>query len=157
MNLLFYLFVILTVVGFDQYTKKLVTLFIAEGDEVSIIDGFFRLINTKNTGAAFSILQNQRLILIVAPIIFILICAFMIIKNRKKSKLLLISLSFIIAGGAGNLIDRIRLKYVVDFLDFNFGAYHYPTFNVADSFAVIGVILLIIYYIFIEKKKNEDN
>ena len=157
MNLIFYLFVILTIVGFDQYTKKLVTLFIAEGDEISIIDGFLRFINVKNSGAAFSILQNQRLILILFPIIFIIICIFFIIKNRNKSKLLLLSLSFIIAGGVGNLIDRIKFKYVVDFIDFNFGSYHYPTFNVADSFAVIGVILLLIYSIFFEKKKNENN
>ena len=159
MNLLFYLLLTLSIVGLDQYTKKLVVLIIEEGKEITIINNFLRFVNVKNYGAAFSILQNQRLILIIIPIIFIIGCVFMIIKNRNKSKLLLISLTFILSGAIGNLIDRIKLSYVVDFIDFNFGTYHYPSFNVADSFVTVGAVLLIIYLIFFDKKKkkNEDN
>lgn len=157
MNLLFYLFITLTIVGLDQYTKKLVTLFITDGKEINVIDGFFRFINTKNYGAAFSILQNQRIFLITVPLIFSIACIVFIIINRKKSRLLLTSLTFILSGAIGNLIDRASLGYVVDFLDFNFGSYHYPAFNIADSFVTIGAILLIIYFIFFEKKNNENN
>lgn len=156
MNILFYIFSILTIVGLDQYTKRLVVLFIEEGQEISVINGFFRLINTKNYGAGFSILQNQRLLLIIFPAIIIIACFVMLVFNKKRSKLLITSMIFIIGGAIGNLIDRISLSYVIDFLDFNFGSYHYPTFNVADSFVTIGAIILMIYLIFFEKK-NENN
>ena len=157
MNIIFYIFVILTIVGLDQYTKNLTVIFIKESEEINIIDCFFRLINTKNYGAAFSIMQNQRIILIGLPIVVVLVLGFFLIKNKNKSKLETISYLFIIGGGIGNLIDRIFNGYVIDFLDFNFGTYHYPTFNVADSFATVGVILLCIYFIFFDKKKDENN
>lgn len=159
MNLLFYLLLTLSIVGLDQYTKKLVTLIITDGKEITVINNFLRFVNVKNYGAAFSILQNQRIILIAIPIVFIIFCTVMIIKDRDKSKLLLISLTFILSGAIGNLIDRIKLSYVVDFIDINFGSYHYPSFNIADSFVTIGAILLMIFLIFFDKKKkkNEDN
>lgn len=156
MTYIFYLFISLTITAIDQYTKKLVTLFINEGQEINIINNFFNLTNTKNYGAAFSILQNQRLILVLLPMIFAIICIVLIFKNKNKSKLLSISLSFILGGAIGNLIDRALRGYVIDFLDFYFGNYHYPSFNVADSFVTVGTILLIIYLLFFEKK-NEKN
>lgn len=157
MNILFYIFVILTIVGLDQYTKNLATIFIKESEDINIIDSFFRLHYAENRGAAFSMFQNQKILLIGLPIIAILVIIFFLIKNNKNSKLETISFLFIIGGGIGNLIDRILNGYVVDFLDFNFGTYHYPTFNVADSFATVGVILLCIYFIFFDKKKDEKN
>lgn len=157
MSILFYLFISLTIAALDQYTKYLVSLFITNGQEINVIKGFFRLINIKNYGAAFSILQNQRIILIGLPIIFIIIGEYLIIRNKNKSKLLKTSISLIIGGAIGNLIDRANLGYVIDFFDFNFGSYHYPAFNVADTFVTIGAILLAIYMIFIENKKHEEN
>lgn len=157
MNILFYIFVVLTIVGLDQYTKNLASIFIKGSEDINVINGFFRLSYAENQGAAFSTFQNQKIILIGLPIITILIIGFFLIKNKNKSKLETISLLFIIGGGIGNLIDRIMNGYVIDFLDFNFGTYHYPTFNIADTFATVGVILLCIYFIFFDKKNNEKN
>lgn len=157
MNLLFYLFLIISIVGIDQYTKKLVVLFIDESQQINVIDNFLRFINVKNNGAGFSILQNQREILIIFPIIIIIVCLYFLYKNKDKSKLLICSFIFIIGGAIGNLIDRISNGFVIDFIDFNFGTYHYPSFNIADSFITVGAILLMIYLLFFEKKINEKN
>lgn len=155
MNYLLYLFVVLTIVGLDQYTKILVNTFI-ESKEIPVIDGFFTLINTKNYGAGFSILQNQRILLIAVPIVVVIIIAIYLLKHKDLSKIEITSLLFITGGAIGNLIDRAFKGYVVDFLDFNFFGYHYPTFNVADSFVTVGAIILIIYLLFIERKHGKD-
>lgn len=157
MNFLLYIFVVLTIIGLDQYTKILVNTFVT--NEIPVINGFFNLVNVKNYGAGFSILQNQRLILIIVPIIVIIVIAIFLIKNKNISKLEITSLLFIAGGSIGNLIDRISKGYVVDFLDFNFSDYHFPSFNVADSFITVGAILLLIYLIFIERKhaKTKNN
>lgn len=155
MTYLFYIFIIASIVGLDQYSKNVIELVIEEGNNIKIIDNFFYLANVKNYGAAFSIMQNQRLILVAIPLIVVGVLAYIIIKNRKIHKLAIVSYLFIIGGAIGNLIDRAFIGYVRDFLDFYIFGYNYPTFNIADSFVCIGVFLLLIYYIFFEKKQNE--
>ena len=95
--------------------------------------------NVKNYGAAFGILQGYTTFLIIISLIVFGVCLYYYIKNKN----LRLSLSFIMAGTLGNLIDRIIFGYVRDFIDLKF----FPVFNMADSFNVIGVIL-IIYLIF---------
>ena len=154
MNILFYIFSIVFIIGLDQYSKKLINLIIEPGSNIELINNFLYFTNIKNHGAGFSILQNQRLLLIIVPLILMIILFYYLIKNNKKLNILnIISFIFIIGGGIGNLIDRIRLGFVTDFIDVKIFSYHYPTFNIADSFVTIGAILLFIY-LAIDSKKN---
>jgi signal peptidase II len=124
------------------------------GNPITVINNFFYLRHLENEGAAFSILQGKTIIfLIVIPIISLIMIA-IIIKN--KNKFLRTTLSIILAGALGNLYDRIfNNGKVIDFLEFHFGSYYFPTFNVADCFVVVGTILLAIYILFAYKEENK--
>jgi len=121
----------------DQITKILASNL---NTTKPIINGIFHLTFTKNYGAGFSILQNQTILLILFTLIAIGFIFYYYNKIPEK-KYVMLSVSFILAGAIGNLIDRIRLGYVIDFLDFQI----WPVFNIADSAITIGTILLIIY------------
>lgn len=142
--------IILAIIGLDQLTKYIVINRIGLGEKKTVIDGFFYLTHWKNTGAAWGIMQNGKLILVPVTIIVSIVLAYYLVKS--KNKMFRVSLSLILGGAIGNLIDRaFREGGVVDFLDFHFGSYNFPTFNVADSFIVIGTILLGYYILFVLK------
>lgn len=141
----------------DQWIKLLVLADegLKNGQKYEVIPGFFNIAYTYNTGAAWSFLADKpwgihvlTAISAVASLIFI----FFVIKKSGWPFFLPFSLSLILAGTAGNLIDRFYLQGVVDYLDFVFGSWHFPTFNLADSLIVIGVIFLAIYLLFFEHK-----
>ena len=110
---------------------------------IIIIPNFFNITYVNNIGAAFSILEGKQLFLIIIGIIFLI---FLIINIRKEeiNKLKLIYYSLLISGILGNLIDRIIYGFVIDFLDFKIFNMSFPTFNLADTFICISVILIII-------------
>lgn len=140
--LVIYIISILFLVFIDQITKIMVVLNVKRNIEV--IKDVLYITYAKNTGAAFSILQNKVLLFIVITIIFCLIMIyflFSISKNRSQ-RIECLTISLIIAGAIGNLIDRIRLRYVVDFIYFK--PINWPVFNLADSFIVVGCILYIV-------------
>ena len=127
----------------DQITKGLIATNLKITDTISVIPNFFRLTYLQNTGGAFSILTDHVLVLLLFTVVFLLVFYY-IIKNKKDWDLLsIITYGSLLGGILGNFIDRIRLGYVVDFLDFNIGNYHYPVFNIADIGITIGIILLI--------------
>ena len=103
-----------------------------------------KLLETNNTGAAFSILLGKRIFLIVVAILIIGILLYYIKKNKVDGKLNIIAFSLIIGGSLGNLIDRIVRGYVVDFISIKLGSYNFPIFNIADTLIVVGVFLLLI-------------
>ncbi len=106
---------------------------------------FFSIIFVKNTGAGFGILQGYNIILIVVSIMVLwFICKYY--KKIPDEKYVIFASGLITAGIVGNLIDRIFRGYVIDFLDLFIKNYHWPTFNIADSALVIGVVLLIYYF-----------
>lgn len=124
----------------DQLTKYLVGNFIPYK---VIISNFFNIDFTYNEGGAFSILNGQIILIIILTII----CLFFLysfFKDLKDDLLKKIIFSLLYGGIIGNLIDRIFIHSVRDFLDFKFFNYHFPTFNVADMAIVIGMFLLII-------------
>ena len=123
----------------DLVSKVFVIHFL--GKEVVLIKNFFSLNLAYNTGVAFSMLEGNNFLIIILNILFILFLLWYSIKHVKW-KFDLISYSLIIGGAIGNLFDRIIYGYVIDFLDFVIFGYDYPIFNLADSFIVIGVILL---------------
>lgn len=146
-----YLIIIILIILLDQAIKYIVTSNMLLHESIPIINNIFHISYAQNFGASFSILQNQRFFLIVIGSVTIAILIGVIIRYYKRfDKVLLLSLSLIIGGAIGNLIDRIRLGYVVDFLDFRI----WPVFNIADSSIVCGSFLLILYTLWIEPRKQ---
>ena len=143
---------LIIIVGFIlDRLSKLWVLDSLVGNPITVVKNFFYLRHLENEGAAFSILQGKTLLLIVLTSIVALVLLYMLVKN--KNKFLRTTLSLILAGALGNLFDRItREGSVVDFLEFHLGSYVFPTFNFADTFVVIGTILLAIYILFIYKE-----
>lgn len=149
---MYYYFIIVAIIALDQYSKYLVLKHVKDVITVPIIDNIFHLTYAENTGAAFSILSNKIPLLTIITSIFI-ICLFIylskMLMERKGFYWTPLALSFVIGGAIGNLIDRIRLAYVVDFFEFRF--IQFAIFNVADTFIVIGSALLIICILLEEK------
>lgn len=125
----------------DQVSKIIV---INNITSITIIKDFFNITYVNNTGAAFSILLGKKIFLIIITLIIIAIIIYYIKKNHPKNKLETIAFSLLLGGSFGNLIDRITRGYVIDFLDFKILSYNFPIFNLADTFIVAGIILLLI-------------
>ena len=137
------------VVIVDQLTKLWIMSNFALHGQQSIIPGFFNLVYVTNTGAAFGFLAGNnsflRQMFFVAVALIALIVIIVSYKHLKNQGRIFIYALGLIAGGAvGNLIDRLRLGSVVDFLDFYIGSYHWPAFNAADSAISIGVGLFLL-------------
>lgn len=139
----------------DQIAKLLVVNLLTKTDSIAIIKNFFYLTYINNDGAAFSILVGKRIFLILVAIIVIIMLIHYIKKNNIQNKLELVSISLIIGGSLGNLMDRVVRGYVIDFLDFKIFNYNFPIFNLADTFIVIGVILLLLKEL--RKENNLDS
>ena len=143
----FYSFLFILLVAADQFIKKIIVNKISFGGQIDVINGFFSLYHVRNTGSAFSLFADKEwgiyfltgISVVMGIVIFIL----MIIASRHGMKLIALAFCLLSSGAVGNLIDRFRLKYVVDYLRFDFGAYTFPIFNFADICAVVGTILLI--------------
>lgn len=148
-NYLIYLFIVVSLVSLDQYTKSIILNYFELYQSKTIIDGFFSLTYVQNFGAGFSIMQNARTtFLIITPICLV---GFTYLFNKSNDKLSKTALLLMISGTIGNFIDRIVRIYVVDFLDFIIFGWDFPIFNVADIFLTIGVCLYIIALIKEEK------
>lgn len=139
----------------DQISKLLVVNLLTKTDSITIIKNFFYLTYINNDGAAFSILVGKRIFLILIAVLVIVMLIRYIKKNNIQNKLELVSLALIIGGSLGNLMDRVVRGYVIDFLDFKIFNYNFPIFNLADTFIVIGVILLLLKEI--RKENNLDS
>lgn len=135
----------LAVIGVDQYTKALVASHIPLGSGIALTP-FFTLVNIRNSGAAFSLLASepgwQRLFFIAVASVASAILLFLLHRLRAKP-LMATALSLILGGALGNLLDRIRLGEVVDFLYFHWGNLGWPAFNAADSAITVGAVLLV--------------
>lgn len=136
------------VVVADQASKIWVVKTIAYQSAVPVFP-FFNLVNVHNYGAAFSFLANQGgwqrwFFTILALTVAVFIVTWMIKLKRHEFKLGW-GLALVLGGAVGNVIDRMRLGYVVDFLDFYYQSWHYPAFNVADSAIFLGVVSLLFY------------
>lgn len=128
----------------DQIVKILVSNYLILGQTTKIINNFFYLTYVQNTGAAFSILIGYRYILIIITLIFLYYLYKYTKKQTNPNKLAILSHGLLLGGIIGNLIDRIIYGYVIDYLDFMIFNYNFPIFNLADTFIVIGCIILVI-------------
>ncbi|NNG67987.1 signal peptidase II [Caldanaerobacter subterraneus] len=130
--------IVVFVVFLDQFTKYLAAKYLMPVGSYPVIKHFFHLTYVENRGAAFGMLQNKTLFFIVITVVVGIVLIYSMIKLPENS-LYNYTLAMILGGAIGNLIDRVRLGYVVDFIDFKF----FPAvFNVADSFIVVGAIIL---------------
>lgn len=131
----------------DQIVKLLIKTNMSLNEEISIIPNFFSIQYLKNTGAAFSILENQTILLAITSIICISVIIYYLKKEENLTTAMYLSFGLVLGGILGNLIDRIVYQGVIDFLSFQIFNYNFPVFNIADIGITIGVLLLIIIYI----------
>lgn len=150
--MLFFLIAI-SVFILDQITKYFAVKHLAFNTPIHVIDGFFDFSLVYNPGAAFGIFANQRLLFFVFTAISIAVILYIIVKHTQGKRSLNLLIGAILGGILGNFIDRIRLGYVVDFIDFYIKDYHWPAFNIADSAICVGIGILAI---FILKDKKQD-
>lgn len=143
--------IIAAAVALDLVSKQLVISGMELDQTIGVISGIFDLHYIRNYGAAFSIMQNKRVFLIIVTVLMMTaLCVYAVKMGNKISKTERIALAMIVGGGVGNLTDRIFLGYVTDFLDIHI----IPIFNVADCFVTVGCALLIIA-VLTEKKEEK--
>ncbi|TCK98108.1 signal peptidase II [Natranaerovirga hydrolytica] len=143
--------IVLFMVGFDQITKYFAIEFLKNANAITIIPNVFELTYVENRGAAFGIMQGRVTFFTIVTILSILfiIYFYRTIPKDKKYNLIRMALILILAGGLGNLIDRIVFGYVVDFLHFKL--IRFPVFNLADCYVTIGSIFLMVLVLFVYK------
>ncbi|WP_310599295.1 signal peptidase II [Desulfobulbus sp.] len=155
--MLVFFFIILAVVGIDQASKAWIIAHFALHESVEVIPGLFNLTHLTNNGAAFGILAGQpalwRQVFFIAAAGIALVCIWIAQRSfSPRSRAYTVALALIAGGAIGNLIDRIRWGFVVDFLDFYLGQSHWPAFNVADSAITVGVALFIGYNLLFDRQ-----
>lgn len=137
----------------DQLFKYLASSRLRPVGSVSLIPGLLNLTYVENTGAAFGMLEGKRILLSLIVLLVLAGFIYVLLSGRIKDTFLIWTSSLIIAGGAGNLIDRVLYGYVVDYLDIG-PLFSFPVFNFADICVVVGCILMVIYLLRSESKKN---
>ena len=137
----------------DQLIKNGLLFFMSYGESINVINGFFNITLIGNTGAAFSILSSNTVLLILISIVVLNVLYFFFIKGKKLDNFEQISYGLLIGGIMGNLIDRVLHMQVIDYLDFTFFGYNFPVFNLADIAIVVSMILIAIQII--KGDKNE--
>ena len=145
-----FIFMCLLIVA-DQYTKAMAVVTLKDKPAIPIIPGILELNYLENRGAAFGMMQNQKIFFIFVAVVIIGCIIYMLVKApaQRKYTILHILLVFIAAGAIGNMIDRLSLNYVVDFIYVK--AINFPIFNVADIYVTVSTILLAIMLIFVYK------
>ena len=141
----------------DQATKVYIDRTMALHSSITVVEGFFNLTYLRNKGAAFGVLADSAyripFFLLVSSVAALVILV-VIKRLREDQRIAAVSLSLIFSGAIGNLIDRVRLGEVIDFLDVHWKGHHWPAFNVADSAICVGVFLLAVE-MFIEERREK--
>ena len=150
-----YILLIIILIVLDQISKIAVQQMLSGRPSLPIIEGVFHLTYVENRGAAFGLMQGKQIFFTIVAII-VTIVGLICIYKKNYGKLINISISMVISGAVGNLIDRLKLGYVIDFFDFRF-IWNY-VFNLADVFVIIGTLTLCIAIIISDskEKKNKD-
>ena len=151
---IFFVAVIAAGIGIDQLTKWLAATYLVRGGTTPLWQGVLHLTYVENTGAAFGMLKNAPWVFNSVSVIAILAMSLYLFLGHAEGKLYQVSIAMIISGGIGNMIDRISLGYVVDFIDFRL--INFAVFNGADSFVCVGAGLMILALVLeiIEESRN---
>ena len=150
----------LAVVLLDQISKYVVLRSIALHESIPVISGFFSLVHTRNRGMAFGLMNRPGsdfsfYFLVAATFAAVILLLFWFTKLKDEEKRLIFGISLILGGAVGNLIDRLRLREVIDFLDFHLCAYHWPAFNLADSAITVGTFWVALNLLFYSPKSSK--
>lgn len=153
-----YFLIVAVLIIVDQLSKALIARRITLLNSKTVISGFFDLTHIQNRGAIFGFFSQSgspllHVLLMLASLAALGIVVYYFFKTPASERLILISLSLILSGALGNLVDRILRGYVIDFLDFYVKSWHWPSFNVADASITIGALLLILMLISRRKEK----
>jgi signal peptidase II len=152
-----YLLISLAVLFLDQWTKGLITRTFDVHQSSTVVANFFDITYVRNSGAAFGLFASvdsslKAVILNTVAVLVFLVVSGYALRTSHRSVRLQTGFALILGGAVGNLLDRVRFGYVVDFLDFSIAAHHWPAFNVADSAICVGVGLL-----FLDMLKSEED
>lgn len=143
----------------DQVTKAWAVRKLRFGGDMVIIHDFFNLTYTENTGVAFSLFNNYgnsgRWALSAVAFLAVVLVVYFFWRTPRSDDRILGALALFLAGILGNLVDRIRLGFVIDFIDFQFGTWHYPTFNIADIVICAGAGLFILDMLLNDERENK--
>lgn len=144
---LLFVMTVLVIVVLDQISKVYIDTHMTLHESIPVIQGFFNITYVRNPGAAFGFLADStplvRAFFLIGVSIFASgLIVYYVMKMKTEDILLTYGMSLIMGGAVGNLIDRVRLGEVIDFLDVYISTYHWPAFNVADSAVSIGAVIL---------------
>lgn len=146
-NALIWLLLSIAIIAVDQWSKSWVLASLPEFKAVPVIDGFWNWYRTYNTGAAFSFLANaggwQHGFFMALATLISVVLAVALRRVAREDWRNAFPFALIIAGALGNLVDRLRLGYVVDFVEWYVGSFYWPVFNLADSCIVVGAVLMV--------------
>ncbi|MBR2964975.1 MAG: signal peptidase II [Clostridia bacterium] len=142
-NSIIYLLIIAVGIYLDQLSKSLVVELLKPIRDLPLIEGVFHFTYSENRGAAFGILSNNRWVfMLFSSVMIVALSVYLFYPKRQSTQLFAIGTALVISGGIGNMIDRVALGYVVDFL--NFELINFAIFNVADSFVCVGAGLMVL-------------
>jgi len=150
-------------VALDQLTKMYIHTHYHLGEVYTVVPSLFDVTYVRNFGAAFGVFSSaaQRFrepFFILVPFVALIVIIFILKGTKDTQKLQICALSFIFGGAIGNYIDRLRFKFVIDFLDFHFKEiYHWPAFNIADSAIVCGVGILLLQMLFTKSPASKSS
>ncbi len=143
---------LISIIGLDQLTKYFAVVHLTNVRTHPLIEDVFHLTYVENPGAGFGIFADYTgLLSVLSALVALALIGYVLVK-KPQNAWLLTALTFLCGGAIGNLIDRVRLGYVVDFLDFTL--IDFPVFNVADCFVTVGAVLLAIYIVFFSEDKE---
>ena len=140
-------------VGVDQWVKAWAYTGLTE--RITVIPGVFYLTYLENTGAAFGLFQGRAFTLGIVSIAILAVVLYLLLSGKVSSRSLIWGLSLILAGGVGNLIDRLARGFVIDYLDFS-ALFGFPIFNLADCFVVVGTVIMMVHILFFDGKKPKS-
>ncbi|QTJ36355.1 signal peptidase II [Dolosigranulum pigrum] len=151
--MIIYYIIAMILIGLDQLSKYLTVQEIALGEVVHVIPDVLSLTYIRNSGAAWSILEDQMIFFYVITVVVVGALIYFLHTEGKRSPIASTGIAFIMGGAIGNFIDRLHLKYVIDMIRLEF--INFPIFNVADMALTIGVIILIGYIVYDELVKKK--
>lgn len=151
-------FTSLSVIFLDQLTKYIISRTMYLGQSIKVINPFFSITYIKNPNAAFGISVGPPILIMILTSVATILLTVYFFRLREKGLLIYLGLAMIIGGAIGNLIDRLRMRQVIDFIEIGVRKFKWPVFNIADSFVTIGIIAILWVWIFVKnKKENEDS
>lgn len=148
-----YLLISVLVVVFDQWLKSYILTNFTVGQTKSVIPGILSFNYLRNNGAAWNIFSGQMWLFYVITVVAVAVVLYYLFNSKYQSKLFDTGLALVLGGIIGNFIDRVRLHYVIDMFQLDF--VNFNIFNIADSAITVGIILVFIYLIFFEGKRDQ--